>query len=96
MSGEIGGEGISSGPYFNPSKDQFRYSKPTGVLNGQGMPKLNPTTDNKTSSDILKDSTPSFHEKFKPHKKDDNMMAENDPVKRQPENWQTEAKKDLV
>ena len=69
----------------------------SGGIGGEGitsgLPKYNPTNNNETPSDILKGSTPSIHDEFKPQKKDDNMMAENDPVKRQPDNWQAEAKK---
>ncbi len=39
---------------------------------------------------------PDVKDKFEPQPKDDNMMAENDPVKRQPERWQAETKKDPI
>jgi hypothetical protein len=101
IGGNIGGQsnqgGQPTGPNINPTKgDQMRDlnkgDKP--LISQQGMPSYNPQSTEQPDPNILKQQTPDIHDKFTPQKKNDNMMAENDPYNREPRQWQQEAKKD--
>ena len=95
------GSGIGAGAGSNqPSSISGNIPGTKGGMAPQNvnMPTFNPNKQDSQPNQPIKSDKPvhkpNVYDEFKPEKKDDNMMAENDPVYREPAHWQKEAKKD--